>query len=189
MRSRRPRVRSTPPHGKGRRKKTKTLSVKIPAGVDAGDRIRLNGEGESGEMGAPSGDLYVQVQIKKHHIFERDGNNLYCEVPVSFAMAAVGGEVEVPALDGRISLKVPAETQTGRLFRMRGKGVRGIRGGITGDLLVKLVVETPIKLSVRQKELLKELEDSCGGEAASKHKPKAEGFFSGVKQFFDELTR
>lgn len=176
-------------HGKGRRKKTKTLSVKIPAGVDAGDRIRLNGEGESGEMGAPSGDLYVQVQIKKHHIFERDGNNLYCEVPVSFAMAAVGGEVEVPALDGRISLKVPAETQTGRLFRMRGKGVRGIRGGITGDLLVKLVVETPIKLSVRQKELLKELEDSCGGEAASKHKPKAEGFFSGVKQFFDELTR
>ncbi|BCK32158.1 Chaperone protein DnaJ [Vibrio cholerae] len=175
-------------HGQGRKQKTKTLNVKIPAGVDTGDRIRLSGEGEAGEMGAPAGDLYVQVHVKEHHIFERDGNNLYCEVPVSFAMAALGGEVEVPTLDGRVSLKVPAETQTGRMFRMRGKGVKGVRSAALGDLIVKLVVETPVNLSARQKELLKEFEESCGGEAATKHKPKAEGFFNGVKKFFDDLT-
>ena len=126
--------------------------------------------------------------MKEHHIFERDGNNLYCEVPVSFAMAALGGEVEVPTLDGRVNLKVPEETQTGRMFRMRGKGVKSVRGGAIGDLLVKLVVETPVKLSSRQKELLRELEDSFGGEAGQKHKPKSEGFFNGVKKFFDDLT-
>ena len=175
-------------HGQGRKQKTKTLNVKIPAGVDTGDRIRLSGEGEAGEMGAPAGDLYVQVHVKEHHIFERDGNNLYCEVPVSFAMAALGGEVEVPTLDGRVNLKVPEETQTGRMFRMRGKGVKSVRGGAIGDLLVKLVVETPVKLSSRQKELLRELEDSFGGEAGQKHKPKSEGFFNGVKKFFDDLT-
>ncbi len=175
-------------HGQGRQQKTKTLNVKIPAGVDTGDRIRLSGEGEAGEMGAPAGDLYVQVHVKEHHIFERDGNNLYCEVPVSFAMAALGGEVEVPTLDGRVNLKVPTETQTGRMFRMRGKGVKGVRGGAIGDLIVKLVVETPVNLSSRQKELLRELEDSCGGDAATKHKPKSEGFFNGVKKFFDDLT-
>ena len=175
-------------HGKGRKQKTKTLSVKIPAGVDTGDRIRLSGEGEAGEMGAPAGDLYVQVHVKEHNIFERDGNNLYCEVPVSFSMAALGGEVEVPTLDGRVSLKVPEETQTGRMFRMRGKGVKGVRGGGVGDLIVKLVLETPVKLSSRQKELLREFEESCGGDAANKHKPKSEGFFNGVKKFFDDLT-
>lgn len=175
-------------HGQGRKQKTKTLNVKIPAGVDTGDRIRLSGEGEAGEMGAPAGDLYVQVHVKEHHIFERDGNNLYCEVPVSFAMAALGGEVEVPTLDGRVNLKVPTETQTGRMFRMRGKGVKGVRGGGIGDLIVKLVVETPVNLSNRQKDLLKEFEESCGGEAATKHKPKSEGFFNGVKKFFDDLT-
>ncbi len=175
-------------HGQGRKQKTKTLNVKIPAGVDTGDRIRLSGEGEAGEMGAPAGDLYVQVHVKDHHIFERDGNNLYCEVPVSFAMAALGGEVEVPTLDGRVNLKVPSETQTGRMFRMRGKGVKGVRGGGIGDLIVKLVVETPVNLSSRQKDLLKEFEESCGGEAATKHKPKSEGFFNGVKKFFDDLT-
>ncbi|MGL4192848.1 molecular chaperone DnaJ [Vibrio misgurnus] len=175
-------------HGQGRKQKNKTLNVKIPAGVDTGDRIRLAGEGEAGEMGAPAGDLYVQVHVKEHHIFERDGNNLYCEVPVSFAMAALGGEVEVPTLDGRVSLKVPTETQTGRMFRMRGKGVKGVRSAAFGDLIVKLVVETPVNLSARQKELLKEFEESCGGEAATKHKPKAEGFFNGVKKFFDDLT-
>ena len=176
-------------HGQGRKQKTKTLSVKIPAGVDTGDRIRLSGEGEAGEQGAPAGDLYVQVHVKEHNIFERDGNNLYCEVPVSFSMAALGGEVEVPTLDGRVNLKVPEETQTGRMFRMRGKGVKGVRGGGVGDLIVKLVVETPVKLSSRQKELLREFEETCGGEAASKHKPKSEGFFSGVKNFFDDLTK
>lgn len=176
-------------HGQGRKQKTKTLNVKIPAGVDTGDRIRLSGEGEAGEQGAPAGDLYVQVHVKEHNIFERDGNNLYCEVPVSFSMAALGGEVEVPTLDGRVNLKVPEETQTGRMFRMRGKGVKGVRGGGVGDLIVKLVVETPVKLSSRQKELLREFEETCGGEAASKHKPKSEGFFSGVKNFFDDLTK
>ncbi|MGF1889871.1 molecular chaperone DnaJ, partial [Photobacterium profundum] len=175
-------------HGQGRVEKTKTLSVKIPAGVDTGDRIRLSSEGEAGEFGAPAGDLYVQVHVAEHSIFERDGNNLYCEVPVSFTMAAVGGEVEVPTLNGRVNLKVPSETQTGRMFRMRGKGVKSVRGGAVGDLICKLVVETPVNLSSHQKELLKELEESFGGNAASKHKPKSEGFFNGVKKFFDDLT-
>ncbi|UTV27200.1 molecular chaperone DnaJ [Photobacterium atrarenae] len=175
-------------HGQGRKEETKTLSVKIPAGVDTGDRIRLSGEGEAGEFGAPAGDLYVQVHVAQHHIFERDGNNLYCEVPVSFTMAALGGEVEVPTLDGRVSLKVPSETQTGRMFRMRGKGVKSVRGGSVGDLICKLVVETPVNLSSRQKELLQELEETLGGSAAKKHKPKSEGFFDGVKKFFDDLT-
>lgn len=174
-------------HGQGRKQKKKTLDVKIPAGVDTGDRIRLSGEGEAGEMGAPAGDLYVQVHVKAHHIFERDGNNLYCEVPVSFSMAALGGEVEVPTLDGRVNLKVPEETQTGRMFRMRGKGVKGVRGGAIGDLIVKLVVETPVKLSARQKELLREFEESCGGDT-NRHKPKSHGFFQGVKKFLDGLT-
>ncbi|MCQ1059956.1 molecular chaperone DnaJ [Photobacterium sp. ZSDE20] len=175
-------------HGQGRKEETKTLSVKIPAGVDTGDRIRLSGEGEAGEFGAPAGDLYVQVHVAQHNIFERDGNNLYCEVPVSFTMAAIGGEVEVPTLDGRVNLKVPSETQTGRMFRMRGKGVKSVRGGAVGDLICKLVVETPVSLSARQKELLQELEESLGGKSASKHKPKSEGFFNGVKKFFDDLT-
>lgn len=175
-------------HGQGRKKKTKTLNVKIPAGVDTGDRVRLSGEGEAGERGAPAGDLYVQVHVKAHQIFERDGNNLFCEVPVSFAQAALGGDIEVPTLDGRVNLKVPEETQTGRQFRIRGKGVKGVRGGAIGDLIVKLVVETPIKLSAHQKELLHQFEESCGGAAADKHKPKSEGFFKGVKKFFDDLT-
>ncbi|MBV7299001.1 molecular chaperone DnaJ [Enterovibrio paralichthyis] len=175
-------------HGQGRVQKTKTLSVKIPAGVDTGDRIRLTGEGEAGEYGAPAGDLYVQVHVRDHHIFTRDGNNLYCEVPVSFTMAALGGEVEVPTLDGRVSLKVPPETQTGRMFRMRGKGVQSVRGGGLGDLICKLVVETPVNLSSKQKELLREFEETLGGTAAKKHKPKSEGFFDGVKKFFDDLT-
>ncbi|MGF1761086.1 molecular chaperone DnaJ [Photobacterium sagamiensis] len=175
-------------HGQGRVENTKTLSVKIPAGVDTGDRIRLSGEGEAGEFGAPAGDLYVQVHVAEHAIFERDGNNLYCEVPVSFTMAAIGGEVEVPTLDGRVNLKVPSETQTGRMFRMRSRGVKSVRGGAVGDLICKLVVETPVNLSSRQKELLQELEESFGGKAASKHKPKSEGFFDGVKKFFDDLT-
>ncbi|MDO6704690.1 MULTISPECIES: molecular chaperone DnaJ [unclassified Photobacterium] len=175
-------------HGQGRVQETKTLSVKIPAGVDTGDRIRLNGEGEAGEFGAPAGDLYVQVHVQKHAIFERDGNNLYCEVPVSFTMAALGGEVEVPTLDGRVSLKVPSETQTGRMFRMRGKGVKSVRGGAVGDLICKLVVETPVNLSARQKELLQEFEQTLTGSDAKKHKPRSEGFFDGVKKFFDDLT-
>ncbi len=155
-------------HGHGRVEKSKTLSVKIPAGVDTGDRIRLAGEGEAGEHGAPAGDLYVQVRVKQHPIFEREGNNLYCEVPINFAMAALGGEIEVPTLDGRVMLKVPSETQTGKLFRMRGKGVKSVRGGAQGDLLCRVVVETPVGLSEKQKQLLKDLQESFGGPTGRK---------------------
>lgn len=176
-------------HGHGRVEKTKTLSVKIPAGVDTGDRVRLSGEGEAGEHGAPSGDLYVQVQVKQHPIFEREGNNLYCEVPINFAMAALGGEIEVPTLDGRVSLKVPGETQTGKLFRMRGKGVKSVRGGAQGDLLCRVVVETPVSLNEKQKKLLRDLEESFGGPTGANNSPRSKSFLDGVKKFFDDLTR
>ncbi|MFI3246265.1 MAG: molecular chaperone DnaJ [Ferrimonas sp.] len=175
-------------HGEGRVEKTKTLSVNIPAGVDTGDRVRLAGEGEAGQQGAPAGDLYVQMHVKEHPIFERDGNNLFCEVPISFSNAALGGEIEVPTLDGRVSLKIPAETQTGRMFRLRGKGVKSVRSHAVGDLICKVIVETPVNLTSRQKELLQELESSFDGNA-NKHRPKAEGFFDGVKKFFEDLAR
>ncbi|USD38446.1 molecular chaperone DnaJ [Ferrimonas sp. SCSIO 43195] len=174
-------------HGQGRVEKTKTLSVKIPAGVDTGDRIRLSGEGEAGEMGAPAGDLYVQVHVKDHPIFQRDGNNLYCEVPIGFSTAAVGGDIEVPTLDGRVNLKVSAETQTGRMFRLRGKGVKSVRSHAVGDLICKVIIETPVNLTERQKELLREFDQTLEG-SSKKHSPKAEGFFDGVKKFFDDLT-
>ena len=138
-------------HGQGRIKEQKTLSVKVPAGVDNGDRIRLANEGEAGENGGPPGDLYVQIQVKEHPIFKRDDANLYCEVPISFVTAALGGELEVPTLDGRVVLKVPPESQTGKLFRMRGKGVKPVRGGAVGDLLCRVIVETPVKLSASRK--------------------------------------
>ena len=171
--------------GQGRKQTTKTLSVSIPAGVDTGDRIRLAGEGEAGETGASSGDLYVQVHVAEHPIFVREGSNLYCEVPISFTQAALGGEIEVPTLDGRVKLKIPEETQTGRMFRMRGKGVKSVRGGAVGDLLCKVVIETPVKLNAKQRELLEEFEASMGG---SGHKPKASGFLDGVKKFFEDLN-
>jgi molecular chaperone DnaJ len=174
-------------HGHGRKEKTKTLSVKIPAGVDTGDRIRLAGEGEAGTHGGPAGDLYVQVHVKDHPIFERDGKHLYCEVPISFVDAALGGELEVPTLDGRVKLKVPTETQTGKMFRLRGKGIAPVRGGSVGDLLVKVVVETPVKLSSRQKELLREFQDEME-QGTRKHSPKKHGFFDSVKKFFEDMT-
>jgi len=176
-------------HGEGRYERSKDLKVTIPAGVDTGDRIRLTGEGEAGDMGAPSGDLYVQVSVRQHAIFERDGSNLYCEVPISFTHAGIGGEIEVPTLDGRVKLKVPAETQTGRMFRLRGKGVKSVRGGATGDLLCKVILETPVKLNAEQKDLLQQFEASLNNASAKKHKPKSEGFFDGVKSFFDDLTK
>lgn len=176
-------------HGQGRVEKTKTLSVKVPAGVDTGDRIRLSGEGEAGESGAPPGDLYVQVHVKDHPIFVRDGNNLYCEVPLSFTRAALGGDIEVPTLDGKVKLKITPETQTGRMFRLRGKGVKSVRSGSVGDLMCKVVVETPVNLNSKQKALLDELENSMGkGDEAAKYRPKEKGFFDGVKKFFDDLT-
>ncbi|MCF7518084.1 MULTISPECIES: molecular chaperone DnaJ [Pseudoalteromonas] len=175
-------------HGQGRVEKTKTLSVKIPAGVDTGDRIRLSGEGEAGMHGAPAGDLYVQVSVREHPIFQRDGNNLYCEVPIGFTTAALGGEIEVPTLDGRAKLKIPSESQTGKMFRMRGKGVKSVRSGAQGDLICKVVIETPVNLNDRQRELLEELEQSMGKDG-SKNRPKEKGFFDGVKKFFDDLTK
>ncbi|MCW9690697.1 molecular chaperone DnaJ [Proteus terrae] len=176
-------------HGDGRVERSKTLSVKIPAGVDTGDRIRLSGEGEAGENGAPAGDLYVQVHVRQHHIFERDGNNLYCEVPINFAIAALGGEIEVPTLDGRVKLKIPAETQTGKMFRMKGKGVKSVRSSSIGDLMCRVVVETPVKLNEKQKELMEQLGESFGGKSGEKNTPRSKSFLDGVKKFFDDLTK
>ncbi|TLU61607.1 molecular chaperone DnaJ [Thalassotalea litorea] len=175
-------------HGEGRVKKTKTLSAKIPAGVDTGDRIRLSGEGEAGEHGAPAGDLYVQVNVRDHNIFVRDDNHLYCEVPIGFTTASLGGEIEVPTLAGKVKLKIPKETQTGKMFRLRGKGVKSVRSSMVGDLMCKVVVETPVNLTAEQRELLEQLEESMGtGKDAGRYRPKEQGFFDGVKNFFDSL--
>ena len=172
--------------GAGRVPREKTLSVKVPAGVDTGDRIRLAGEGEPGENGGPPGDLYVQINIRPHPIFTREKNNLYCEVPISFPTAALGGELEVPTLDGKVSLKIPAETQTGKLFRIRGRGVRSVRGGYEGDLICRVIIETPVNLNKKQKELLRELQAAMdhGGE---RHSPRASSWLDGVKKFFEDM--
>jgi len=173
--------------GQGRVRDNKTISVKVPPGVDSGDRIRLTGEGEAGENRGPSGDLYVHVMVRDHPIFTRDGSDLYCDIPISFTTAALGGELEVPTLAGKVKLKIPAETQSGKLFRLRGKGVRTIRSAARGDLLCRAMVETPVNLSKRQKELLEELESTMqsGGK---KHSPRASSWLDGVKKFFDNMT-
>jgi molecular chaperone DnaJ len=173
-------------HGKGRVQERKTLSVKVPAGVDTGDRIRLASEGEAGESGGPPGDLYVQIQVKPHPIFTREENTLYCEVPISFVTAALGGELEVPTLSGRVNLKIPPETQTGKMFRMRSKGVKPVRGGPVGDLVCRVKVETPVKLNRKQKELLQEFASEVEG-GGSHHSPQASSWVDGVKKFFDGL--
>jgi molecular chaperone DnaJ len=164
-------------------RRSKRLAVKIPAGVDTGDRIRLSGEGESGRNGGPPGDLYVEVHVREHEIFERDGEHLSCEVPVSFATAVLGGSVEVPTLDGHVSLKIPSETQSGRVFRLRDKGVKPVRGGARGDLFCRVVVETPVNLSAEQRELLRKFDESLQKDVG-KHTPRGESFFEGVKRFF-----
>ena len=165
---------------RARNAKTRTLSVKVPAGVDDGDRIRLSGEGEAGRNGGPSGDLYVEIRVDQHKIFERDGANLSCEVPVSIATATLGGEVELPTLDGNVSLKVPAGTQSGKVFRLRGKGVTTVRDHRQGDLFAKVAVETPVNLTGEQQELLKKFDASIqtGGD---KHSPRAGGWLDTVK--------
>ncbi|EGW55555.1 molecular chaperone DnaJ [Candidatus Endoriftia persephonae] len=173
-------------HGQGRVQQHKTLSVKVPAGVDTGDRIRLSGEGEAGENGGPSGDLYVQVTVKPHNIFSREDNTLFCEVPISFVTAALGGELEVPTLDGKVLLKIPAGTQTGKMFRMRGKGVKPVRGGPVGDLLCRVLVETPVHLTDEQKELLRKLETSMK-KGGSRHSPQSSSWLDGVKKFFEGM--
>lgn len=173
-------------YGQGRVEETKTLSVKVPPGVDVGDRIRLGGEGEAGPDGGPAGDLFVQINVREHKIFERDGKHLYCEVPISFIDAALGGELDVPTLDGRVKLKIPEETQTGKLFRLRGKGVTPVRGGSTGDLLCRVVLETPVKLTKHQKELLQQLDESFAQEG-NQQSPRKSSWFEGVKSFFDDM--
>ena len=173
--------------GGGRVERRKTLSVKVPAGVDEGDRIRLPNEGEAGLNGGPAGDLYVQISVREHSIFERDGMNLFCDVPISFVEAALGGELEVPTLGGRVKLKIPAETQTGKLFRLRGKGAPSVRGAGTGDLLCRVVVETPVRLTDDQKSMLGAFKTSLD-EGGDKHSPRESSWFQSVKDFFDRLT-
>jgi len=171
-------------HGAGRIKQHKTLSVKIPAGVDQGDRIRLSGEGEAGVNSGPPGDLYVVIHIKQHPVFQRDHNDLHCEMPISFTTAALGGEIEIPTLDGYAKIKVPTETQTGKVFRLRGKGIKGVRSSTHGDLLCHVVVETPVNLTARQRELLAEFE-SISGKDAGRHNPRAKSWMDKVREFFE----
>ena len=172
--------------GQGREQQQKTLSVKVPPGVDTGDRIRLAGQGEAGSRGGPSGDLYVQVEVSDHEIFSRNGEHLYCDVPISFVDAALGGELEIPTLDGRVNLKIPAGTQTGKQFRLRGKGVdvTQVRGGGIGDLYCRINVETPVNLSSRQKELMAEF----ASESSERNRPKQVSWLDGVRNFIDSLT-
>ena len=185
--------------GTGRVQKSKTLQVKIPAGVDSGDRIRLSGEGEAGLNGAPSGDLYVVFAVKPHDIFVREGNDLHCEVPVSFTTAALGGQVEVPTLDGRLKITIRPETQTGTKMRIPGKGVKSYNSDRAGNLICHIVVETPVKPNAEQKDLLKKLEISLNGgdisqsdsvsqsNSSGAHSPKSAGFIKSMKKFFDDL--
>jgi molecular chaperone DnaJ len=171
--------------GQGRTQRARTLSVSVPAGVDTGDRIRLSGEGEAGRLGGQPGDLYVEVRVKPHPIFQRDGADLHCEIPVSFAMAALGGAVDVPTLKGPVTLKVPAGSQSGRVFRLRGKGVKPVRAGAIGDLYCRVVVETPVELTAEQKDLLRQFNDSL--ENGGRHSPRSRTWLDGVKAFFEEL--
>jgi len=167
--------------GHGRVQHTKTLSVKIPAGMDDGDRVRLSGEGEAGTHGAPTGDLYVQASLKPHPIFNREGSHLYCDTPISYVTAAIGGDIEVPTLSGNVMLHIPAETQSGKVLRLRGKGVPSLRGGVTGDLFCRVMVETPVNLSRKQKELLQEFEQSLKTED---NNPKGRSWYENVREFF-----
>lgn len=169
--------------GAGRIRKHKTLSVKIPAGVDQDDRIRLSGEGEGGINGGPPGDLYVVVNLKPHPVFQRENNDLHCDMPIGFTTAALGGEIEIPTLDGHAKLKIPSETQTGQVFRLRGKGIKGVRSAAHGDLYCHVALETPVKLTARQKELLREFE-AINAQDPGAHNPRAKNWFDRVREFF-----
>jgi molecular chaperone DnaJ len=172
-------------YGAGRIKDYKTLSVKIPEGIDNGDRIRLNGEGEAGICKGEPGNLYVQITIKEHDVFTRDGSDLYCEIPISFAKASLGGEVKVPTLSGYINLKIPEASQAGKIFRLRGKGIKMLRSNDIGDLLCRAIIETPINLTFEQKELLQKFDESIN----KKHQqlPKIDNWFNKVKKFFEKM--
>ncbi|WP_296427087.1 molecular chaperone DnaJ [Yoonia sp.] len=170
-------------HGAGRVEKEKSLSVNIPAGVETGTRIRLAGEGEAGMRGGPSGDLYIFIEVSKHALFERENTNLFCRVPVSMATAALGGEIEVPTIDGgRSRVKVPEGSQSGRQMRLRNKGMPALRGGPSGDMFIELAVETPVKLTSRQRELLKEFD-----QLSEDNNPNGSSFFKSVKNFWDSM--
>lgn len=169
--------------GAGRVEKERALSVNIPAGVETGTRIRLAGEGEAGMRGGPSGDLYIFIEVKEHDLFQREGSNLFCRVPVSMAKAALGGSIEVPTIDGgRGRVQIPAGSQSGRQMRLRSKGMPALRGGATGDMFIELAVETPVNLTSRQKELLAEFED-----LSENNNPESSSFFSSVKSFWDSM--
>jgi molecular chaperone DnaJ len=170
--------------GAGRIKRNKTLEVKIPAGIDNGMRIRSTGNGEPGTNGGPSGDLYVEIHIKPHAVFQREGDDLHCEMPISFTKAAIGGEIEVPTLTGKVSFTVPEGTQTGKTFRLKGKGIKGVRSGYAGDLFCHMIVETPVKLTDKQKDLLREFERMTV-EGGAKHSPQSKGWMDKVKDFFE----
>lgn len=172
--------------GQGRINKRRTLSVKVPAGVDTGDRIRLSGEGEAGRNGGPAGDLYVEVRVRAHEIFRRDGAHLHCEIPISMATALLGDTAEVPTLAGEVSLKIPAGTQSGKVFRLRGKGASPVRGGPAGDLFCKIKLETPVNLTDEQQELVRQLEKSLSA-GGKRHHPRSRSWLDSVKKFFDKL--
>mgnify|MGYP001203594267 FL=1 len=174
-------------HGLGRTAKTKTLSVKVPSGVDNGDRIRLSGEGEAGKNGGPSGDLYVEIRVNPHKIFEREGSNISCEIPISILVAALGGEIKMPTLNGSVSVKIPPGTQSGKIFRLKGKGVTTARDNRVGDLYAAISVETPVNLSSKQKDILKDFYTSIE-KGGKKHSPRHNSWVSSVKNFFDRIS-
>ena len=172
-------------NGAGRIQKKKKLSVTIPKGVEDGTRIRLSGEGEAGPRGGPAGDLYIFISVKPHPLFKRDADMLYCQVPIPMAKATLGGEIEVPTIAGkRARIKIPTGTQTGKQFRLKGKGMPELNGGFVGDMIIEAVVETPVNLSKRQRELMEEFASEAGDEVS----PRTEGFFARVKDFWDDLT-
>ena len=170
--------------GQGRIKRNKTLEVKIPAGIDNGMRIRSSGNGEPGTNGGPAGDLYVEIHIKAHAVFQREGDDLHCEMPISFVKATLGGEIEVPTLSGKVSFTIPEGTQSGKTFRLKSKGIKGVRSGYVGDLFCHVVVETPVKMTERQKDLLREFE-KLTSEGGAKHSPQSKGWMDKVKDFFE----
>jgi len=170
-------------HGVGKTKSNKTLEVKIPAGIDDGMRIRSTGNGEPGTNGGPPGDLYIEIRLKKHDIFERDGDDLHCSMPISYTTAALGGEIEVPTLAGKAAIDIPEGTQAGKQFRLRGKGIKGVRSSYPGDLYCHITVETPVKLTEHQRKLLRELDDSIK-KGGAKHSPSEEGWTDKLKNFF-----
>ena len=173
----------SPCHGQGKVKRQKTLEISIPAGIDDGMRIRSTGNGEPGTNGGPPGDLYIEIRLQKHDVFQRDGDDLHCEVPISFTTAALGGEVNVPTLNGEAAIDLPEGTQTGKQFRLRGKGIKGVRASFPGDMYCHITVETPVKLTEHQRKLLKELDESLK-KGGAKHSPTEAGWADKLKNLF-----